>query len=163
MLCDKCKKNQATVYFEQFTNGVKHELNLCYKCSIDLQTPMFLNNILNGILLNTKTPNAEETNGLKCKSCGLIYSEFRKKGKLGCSNCYVSFKKELSTIFRNIQFNSEHKGKFPKKSGAIILQRKEIENTKILLKQAIENEEYEEAAQLRDKIKGMEKKMKGIN
>ena len=162
MLCDKCKKNQATVYFEQVTNGAKHELNLCYKCSLDLQTPMFFNNILNGILLNIKTANTSDVSDLKCKTCSLTYSEFRKRGKLGCSNCYTSFRKELSTIFKNIQFNSEHKGKFPKKSGAAILQRKEIENTKIFLKQAIDNEEYEEAAALRDKIKAMEKKMRGV-
>lgn len=161
MLCDKCKKNQATVYFEQVTNGEKLEFNLCYKCSLDFQTPMFFNNILNGILLNIKTPNNNEINELKCDTCGLSYNDFRKKGKLGCSNCYISFKKELNTIFKNIQFNSEHKGKYPKRSGAEIIKRKEIANTKLLLRKAIENEEYEEAAYLRDSIKLLEEEIKG--
>lgn len=161
MLCDKCKKNQAAVYFEQITNGEKVEFNLCYKCSLDFQTPMFFNNVLNGILLNINTLNNNEINELKCQTCGLYYNEFRKRGKLGCNSCYSSFKKELNAIFKNIQFNSEHKGKFPKKSGAEILRKREIANAKKILKKAIENEEYEEAAYLRDKIRLMEQKIKG--
>ena len=158
MLCDNCKKNQAAVYIEQVSGSEKAELNLCYKCSLDIQAPLSLNNILKGILFGIKTETINTTN---CPSCNLKLIEFRKSGKLGCSQCYPTFKKELDVILKNIQWGVEHRGKIPKKNAANLILKKEIQNLRKELTQAIELEKYEEAARIRDQIKAIVIKKEG--
>jgi len=154
MLCDNCKKNQAAVYIEQITGDEKMELNLCYKCSLDFQSPIFLNNILKGMLHSIKPENLSAN--IRCKHCDLLLSEFRKTGKLGCSQCYIAFKRELGVILKNIQWSMEHTGKLPKKNSANLILKKQIQTLRQDLAHAIELEEYEEAARLRDEIKALE-------
>ncbi|MCL1997080.1 MAG: UvrB/UvrC motif-containing protein [Defluviitaleaceae bacterium] len=153
MLCDNCKKNQAAVYIEQITNGETTEVNLCYKCSLDFHSPMFLNNILKGMFHNIGEKNVAT---IQCPSCQITLSEFRKTGKLGCNQCYPTFKKEISTILKNIQWGTSHRGKIPQKNSADLLVKKEVQRLRREQATAIEREEYEEAARLRDKIKEME-------
>jgi len=155
MLCDKCKKNQAAVHFEQLNNGETSKMYLCYKCSLDFQTPMFFNNILNGLMYNLKIPT-EEISSIICATCGLKLSEFRKIGKLGCANCYIDFKTELNSLLQNIQWNVEHKGKYPATSADALLRKKAINKLRTQLNAAITLEEYEQAAKLRDEIRDIE-------
>ena len=93
----------------------------------------------------------------RCSSCKLTLSEFRKTGKLGCSNCYSTFKREISTILKNIQWGISHRGKIPQKNSAGLLVKKEIQKLRGEQSHAIDQEEYEEAARLRDKIKELER------
>lgn len=155
MLCSKCKKNEAVAYFEQVINGQKKETNLCYECAQEMQAS--LNNMLYSFLFNSDLyTQKEETNVLKCDFCGLTYDEFKKIGKLGCADCYKTFSKELDLIFNNIQDGKEHVGKVPRSSGAILLRERQLQNLKKSLRKAIDDEEYEKAAKLRDQIKELE-------
>lgn len=167
MLCERCKKNEAKVHIIKIINGEKSETLLCEKCAKELteipfdnkfipDNKMTFQNILSGFFETLDKGNKNQKIEVVCKSCGLTYSEFKKNGKLGCSNCYKSFQDLLKSRIKRIQGDTEHIGKIPKRESNEVIQRKRINKLKEELQQAIINEEYEEAAVIRDKIKLLE-------
>ncbi len=140
-------------------NGKKTECHLCEECAKKNQT--FLNssfsmeNMFSAMLNNAfKTTAYLPSKG--CTKCGMTFDEFRNTGKFGCSDCIDTFKPRLKPVIKSIQGYDSHVGKIPKRAGGDYKIQKDIELLKNQLKQAIENEEYEKAADLRDKIRDME-------
>jgi len=165
MICEKCKLNPATVHVQQFINGVKTESFLCQNCAGESEQTLSFDNIFQNLMQMFVKPATATGGGLaaipditaQCHACGLSYNDFKKISKFGCSTCYQVFKKPLDQIFRTIQQGRNiHEGKFPQKSGVEMIQKKTIENLRILLIKAVQDEEFEKAAFLRDKIKEME-------
>jgi len=95
---------------------------------------------------------------LACEKCGMSYEEFQKVGKLGCDNCYNIYGERLKPILKRLHGDVIHKGKVPVKASKSIRVSKEIEKLKEELNMAVRNEEYEKAAEIRDKIKALEAK-----
>lgn len=172
MLCDICGKKEAKIYYTEIINGKKKEQHLCSDCasknSSFLNFPqgdgndLSLGGMLFGLLDSIgKQQNEEEIPITKCKSCGLSYEEFLKLGKFGCEDCYSSFGKVLSKNFRSIHGADTHTGKKPKgyesEMNRIVNELPEEEKLTIQLQQAIEQEEYEEAARIRDRIRELKK------
>lgn len=156
MLCERCKKNQADVHLKQSINGEIREMHICSECASDLEyTPFSFHNMFQDLFSFTSGANMNGvgTNIKKCSSCGMTYDEFKRNGKLGCSNCFEAFGEGLENTLRSIHGSTEHKGKIPKKSGSKMLIKREISSLKRKLAVAVENEEFEEAAKLRDEIK----------
>ncbi|MPN23005.1 Protein-arginine kinase activator protein [bioreactor metagenome] len=91
-----------------------------------------------------------------CSKCGMTYEEFRNTGKFGCNDCIDTFKPRIMPVVKNIQGYDAHTGKIPKRAGGNYKIKKDIEKLKNELKSAIEKEEYENAARIRDKIREME-------
>ncbi|MDR1665269.1 MAG: UvrB/UvrC motif-containing protein [Clostridiales bacterium] len=165
MLCEKCQKNQATVHMQQFVNGAKSEIHLCQACSLSLaEMPVSFEHLFQGVLdsllsmtADAKTSKKASMPALKCEACGMTYEQFKACGKLGCEACYRTFSNELETLLKNVQGGSvRHEGKFPKRSGVALRQKREVDRLRVLLKKAVDDENFEEAAQLRDRIKVME-------
>ena len=109
--------------------------------------------------------NVERRNqatAISCVSCGLSYAEFKKSGKLGCQGCYTAFRSSISQALKNIHGTNEYKGKIPlgqaNKYADMIIKRELAEN-RILLKKAVEAEEFEQAAKYRDIINGLQSKI----
>jgi len=98
---------------------------------------------------------------LKCEKCGMTIEEFQKTGKLGCSNCYTTFDEKLSPLIRRLQGSVEHNGKVPGRLSNNMSVTKEITKLKELLNRAVEREEYEKAAEIRDQIKSLEVGLNG--
>jgi len=97
--------------------------------------------------------------GLKCANCGLTYQDFRRIGRLGCSECYRVFKDSLEVLLKRIHGSTQHLGRSPAKAVAAPPQkRSEIELLRAKLQRAVGLEEFEEAARLRDKIRALEAK-----
>lgn len=101
----------------------------------------------------------------RCSSCGLTYEDFKKMGRLGCSECYQAFRSGLLPLLKRIHGSNQHVGKSPsplmqKELRSSLKLHEEIEAAKQDLLKAVKKEEFEEAAALRDKIKFLEKKMK---
>lgn len=94
----------------------------------------------------------------RCPSCGRSYFEFEKTGKLGCDKCYETFHDELSTLLRQIHSNNEHIGKIPKGYEGEVRRKRQYENLKKQLAEAVRSEDYEKAAKLHKEIKAMEKR-----
>ena len=170
MLCDICKKNEATIHITKIINGTKQEINLCEKCAmekgilntvpqIDFVSPFSFQNILSGIMDYMVNANNEQYKSfdISCKNCGTSYNEFKKTGLLGCSECYKNFKNILDPIIKRVQVNLDHKGKIPQRAGKDMIQKKKLLKLKSYLKKAVSLEQYEKAATIRDMIKDMEK------
>lgn len=164
MYCDDCKKNIATVHLTRIINGQKEEIHLCDECArkredIDAFIPFSINDLLSSFLdvdEGQKQIQYSTKSVLKCKRCGMTYDQFKKIGRLGCSNCYNAFKNELAPVLRRVHGSLQHSGKVPKKAGADLINKREIDRLKSELKDAISQEAFEKAAELRDRIKELE-------
>lgn len=165
MLCQFCQKRVANVHFTQVINGNKTELYLCEQCARDkgqssFGSPFSVNNFFSGIMEGGKDSDyrALEVDVQQCDKCGMTYREFQKIGKLGCDNCYSIFGERIKPLLKRLHGNIEHTGKVPGRVSRELSSIKEIEALKELLNKAILSEEYEKAAELRDKIKALEAK-----
>ena len=166
MLCDKCKKNPVTVHMQQFIAGKKVEIRLCQECVFNFSVPdvpIELENMFKGFLeqMQTKMVHLNPQAASKiprsvCKSCGMTGEELRTGGKLGCRECYSSFATEVSAILKNVQSSTRHTGKFPKRTGKEILSIRRESDLRAKLSQAIAEENFELAAELRDEIRSLE-------
>ena len=168
MLCDECRKRPATVHITKIENGKKTDFHLCEQCAVSksplaINTSFSINDLLTGILNNAASLpiKVDFLEDLKCSVCGLNYNHFRETGRFGCSNCYKSFGERLNPLFRRLHGNISHTGKIPVRAGGNMRTVREIEKLKIELSSVIKNEEYEKAAEIRDKIKELERVKKG--
>ena len=161
MLCEKCKKNQATVHMKQIINGDVKEVHLCAECAaasdIGNGFSFDFNNMFQDLFNMAASPagigGGYKNAGLRCPNCGMTYEDFMRSGRLGCSDCYDSFYNNLEPTLKSIHGSNEHKGKIPQKSGGRMMKKRELDTLKRKLAAAVENEEYEEAAKLRDRIR----------
>ena len=165
MMCEDCGIRPAKFHLMTIINGDRVERNLCPACMAKHQKQLpgidFSNlaGILNSIL---ESKNAEEQarqdaefEGCTCEQCGMTYQEFQKCGMLGCANCYQAFKTPLTALLQRVHGNTQHAGRVPGgvRSGVSI--RMNIDRLKQKLQRAIADEEYEQAARLRDAIRAL--------
>lgn len=157
MLCERCKKNQATVHMKKIINGNANETHLCSECAGAENYNQFHSMFQDLFSFSSESDfwGADE-DVKKCPVCNMTYDEFKRTGKLGCESCYEAFSSVLDNTLKSIHGSNEHKGKFPKKSGGKMLAVREKANLKRKLAVAIEKEEFEEAARLRDELKKLE-------
>ncbi|MBO5197974.1 MAG: UvrB/UvrC motif-containing protein [Lachnospiraceae bacterium] len=173
MLCDICHKREARIYYTEIINGEKKEQHLCEECAAEHTSfsagklggkgELTLGNLLSSLLqgfYNGETKKVENED-LVCPKCGTSFEEFSKTGLLGCADCYKSFGSAIKESLNKIHGSELHTGKRPKgyeqekakEAEKRIQELSEIERLSIQLQQAIEQEEFEEAARLRDRIR----------
>lgn len=164
MLCDICGKKEATVHLTEIVNEQMTKLNLCEDCArekgAEMEEHFGLSELLAGLTDMGTTVEPEVAITTKCPNCALTYQNFRKIGRLGCGECYEAFKKELSPLLKRIHGSDRHIGKVPLKGGKSIEDTRTLQDLKLQLEKAIQMEEFEEAAKLRDKIRELEQKSK---
>jgi len=162
MLCERCQIRPATVHFTQITNGNKKELHLCEQCAVEenlFGSTFSVQDLLSGLLDMVPDSLKPSVQDIKCDVCGMTYYNFKQLGKFGCGNCYRAFSNKLLPILKKIHGSTQHVGKIPKKAGGNLRLKREIEKLKVKLNQAIKEEAYEKAAELRDKIRVLEKEL----
>lgn len=158
MLCESCKKNQATVHSVVIKNGQKNEQYLCSECARQIGFKLGSFPALLG-MLSGKESNVISTE--KC-SCGTDMVQFYESGLLGCPNCYKAHAEELLGIIKRAQGGRiQHIGRNPTK--VIPKEPDKLASLKNELTEAVKNEEYERAAQLRDQIKALSEKGAGTD
>lgn len=162
MVCDVCKKKDATVHLTEIVNEKVTKLHLCEDCAkakgAEMEEHFGLSDLLAGLAdlgANVEDAAAEK---VVCKSCGFTFQDFKKVGRLGCSICYDSFKKQLTPLLKRIHGADRHVGKVPLMAGKTPKDTKTLQELKMQMEQAIQSEEFEEAARLRDQIKDFERK-----
>ncbi|MEI6862851.1 MAG: UvrB/UvrC motif-containing protein [Candidatus Omnitrophota bacterium] len=164
MLCEVCKKKEATVHLTEIINDKVAKLNLCEGCAKDKGTEMEehfgLNDLLAGLADLGTTTEPELLQTVKCPSCGFTYQDFKKVGRFGCGDCYEAFKKQLGPLLKRIHGADRHTGKIPLMVGKTVKDTRNLQDLKAKMENAIQTEDFEEAARLRDVIKGMDKKDK---
>lgn len=164
MLCQDCNEQQATVHLTQIVNNEKMVLSLCKDCAAKRgfhspldNVPFPLAEILSGFIKQQfpATKDSTPVTDLKCPDCGLTFEGFANTGRFGCGGCYNAFRPRLETIMRKIHGSSLHKGKLPARAADEETPIMEEERLTQELKKAIESEEFERAADLRDKLKAL--------
>ncbi|MDD4334601.1 MAG: UvrB/UvrC motif-containing protein [Desulfotomaculaceae bacterium] len=167
MFCEKCNQRPATVHIAEIINGQKQETHLCEICAKEIKIHGFgffpqmnLNKFMAGLLngdFNGSSYNQTGATGKVCEKCGVSEEQFANKGLLGCGECYPYFEEKMLPLLRRIHGNMRHVGKIPERKGGRARLVKEIEIAKRQLKEAVDHEEFELAAQLRDNIRQLEK------
>lgn len=165
MICEKCKKTQASVHMKQIINGDVKEIHLCQECAaaydigsgFSFDFGSMFQDLFNMAAAPAGLEMGRAHGGLRCGACGMTYDEFMRTGKLGCSGCFDEFYSNIQPMLKNIHGSDEHKGKIPQKSGGRMLKKREIDELRKKLSAAVENEEFEEAARLRDRIRELGK------
>lgn len=162
MVCDACKQQQATVHLTEIVNDQMTELHLCEACAnqkgAQVESHFGLSDLLAGLADFGKTGAVEEEAVTKtCPNCGMTYDDFRKVGRLGCGECYTTFKRSLSSLLKRIHGSTHHMGKVPARLVKPPTTKLELAELKRRLERAIDMEEFEEAAHLRDQIRELER------
>ncbi len=157
MLCEECGKNQAEVLMTTVVNGQSATRHLCREClkkyqAGDLQA--LLAAILSAMAGKLQEPD-EETPDIICPKCGETYAEFQKTGMLGCAECYQAFRKELAPVITRVQGRSQHAGRRPPVSEEEQARQTKMEELRSLMEAAVAEENFEEAARLRDELRAM--------
>ena len=160
MLCELCKQSQATVHLTEIVNEQMSELHLCEACAnqkgAQVESHFGLSDLLSGLAEFGKTQEPEEVTSQACPNCGMTYDDFRKVGRLGCADCYSTFKRSLGSLLKRIHGAPIHLGKSPARLVKPAKAKTELAELKRKLEQAIEAEEFEEAARFRDQIRRIE-------
>jgi len=163
MLCQVCGKNPATVHFTEIHDNKLTEINVCERCAEEkgLRAASHphkfdIADLLAG-MVDTMTSSDEERVGrVQCPRCGMLYSAFRETGRLGCAECYTAFQFQLRPLLRRIHGDTRHRGKVPARDGAGAVRSRQIQRLHDDLQRAVEREEFERAASIRDEIKRLE-------
>jgi len=161
MICDVCHKNKASVHLTEIINDKVVEMHICQICAQVKADELNKHLNISGFLGSLADMVGERPRGrriLKCPTCGFSYEDFKKKGRLGCGECYVTFRNLLLPLLKKIHSATTHTGKAPASPDKKAPRRPLASDLYQRLRQAIELEEYELAAKLRDRIKTLEKK-----
>jgi len=138
-------------------------MHVCQVCaqskSEELNDKLNMSDFLGG-LADIGFRESKKHTSNRCLSCGLSYEEFKKKGRLGCEQCYTAFRQYLLPLLKKIHSSSRHAGKVPLQARRKDFSNLELTELRRRLMRAIQLEEYEDAAKLRDKMKRLEDKNK---
>lgn len=168
MLCQMCGQHPATTHIKTIVNGKLTQAHLCADCAkkqgygnLFADWGSGFGSLLSGFM-GSAAPARQVT---RCPGCGASFEDITRSGKIGCAQCYHTFRGQLLPIIQRIHGTAQHKGKVPGSSALrvndtnnkiVAVEETPLEEKKRLLKQAIETQDFERAAVLRDEIKELE-------
>ena len=162
--CDYCDK-PAVVHEVTVKNGQKNEVHLCAQHAQEAGVPMPSHQPLSQLLTQfviSQTGRAKSASRKSCPGCGMTFSRFRQIGTLGCPECYEAFEKQLAPLIERAQNAAlHHRGKTPRRAGGRVDRRVEVQQLVKELDEAVAAEQYERAAQLRDRLRGLDPETPG--
>jgi protein arginine kinase activator len=160
MLCENCGENEASIHYTQIDKNEMHTFHLCEACAAEkgLEPGVNVGNFpLTDFLAQMGRPGVEQAADGPCAFCGLTLDDFKKTGRLGCSQCYVSFDAHLAGLVRRLHGATQHVGKVylpPDPTAAE--QQERLAGLRRKLDSAVRSEDFERAAQIRDLIRSLE-------
>ena len=170
MLCERCNKKKATVFYRESIGGQVRALRLCGECTEALEQTGELEDISAAVAGFTSTyfpadervfpfPFHSLTKGAvscACPVCGATVGDIATAGKVGCGTCYTIFSGELAGTLRQAHGKAEHMGRSSAGYRARLEKTARLSELKKQLKDAVACENYESAAGLRDQIRALE-------
>lgn len=158
-----CNKNLAAVHLTQIVGDKMQKVDLCKECAkqkgVDDPANFSLADLLLGLGASQEIAQTED---VKCPNCGFTQADFKKAGRLGCSQCYATFASGLESLLKTMHKGTRHVGKVP---AALRQSRDLTERLKHLQKKldrAVTAEDFEQAASLRDEIKATKDQMEHL-
>jgi protein arginine kinase activator len=167
MKCQQCEK-PATFHITELTGGKPQELHLCEEHAREYLTSgsepantgsmasVLAQQMAQQMAVGQTAAELAELDQQTCAVCGITFYEFRSQGRLGCPHDYTSFQAQLDPLILNIHGETEHTGKSPKRCPQGAAQRTQLIRLRREMKEAVEEENYERATELRDKIRRIE-------
>ncbi len=157
MLCCICKEKEATVHLTQIAGDKMQKVDLCEECAktkgVNDPTGFSLADLLLGLGASQEIEQAAGGAELRCPRCAFTQADFKKAGRLGCPECYKTFAEPLEGLLKTMHKGTRHTGKVPE----VFRHSRDLTNRLLLLQKklnkAIEQEDFEQAAVLRDEIK----------
>lgn len=161
MVCDQCDERDAVVHLTQIVDGAVSQIHLCEKCSAErgIETPSSVPKHPLGDFLQAVQQQAAQMPGdaARCAYCGTSLRDFRASGRLGCAHCYGAFEHSLRELLRRVHGSTRHEGWRYESADPAMMQRDlTLQELRRKLEQAVQSEEFESAAALRDQIRGLE-------
>lgn len=161
--CDKCD-SPAAVHLLEIEDGQTSEKHLCEQHAVDEGLAVKIASVADSpipelldqfVLKHSGVATAAA--GLQCDQCGLTYEQFTKSALLGCPACYAAFAAVLAPLLERAHEEAhEHVGKVPRTAGDDVARQQRLMQLRRDLDEAVTNEQYERAAQLRDEVRQME-------
>ena len=153
MKCQICNEKEASVSITHAVNGETRQIRVCGECAeqhgVSLQLTMPL---LTDFLFGAKPGGVKpEPQDKSCPACHMRVSDFRKTSLLGCPRCYEAFSDEIEPFWESLDDEPKHSGKRPRKADTI----RRIAMLQTSLDHAVQAQDFEEAARLRDSLKGV--------
>ncbi len=187
MLCEKCNKNEATFFYHENVNGQVRNYKLCADCANELQKNGELNikdftsspfdsigkffanpfksmdKLFSGVFGETPSLLSSISSGkpaAKC-DCGMTLNDFLENGMAGCPSCYETFENDIEPTVKRIHGKTVHEGHSPARFREKNDLKKQIEKLEKERTDAVSSENYEKAAEIRDKINELKNQLKG--
>jgi protein arginine kinase activator len=167
--CDRCDK-PAVVHEVTVKSGIKSEIHLCHEHALEagvaMPTHQPINQLLTQFVISQTGKSQAKGKGKgraktrarrkACPSCGMTFARFRQGGTLGCADCYEAFEEQLSPLIERAQNGAtHHRAKTPRRAGASVDRQLLVQQLVKELEQAVSAEQYERAAQLRDRLRNL--------
>jgi protein arginine kinase activator len=166
MLCCVCKEKEAKVHLTQIVGDKMQKVDLCEGCAaqkgVNDPAGFSLADLLLGLGATQEAEQSPAGGELKCPNCGFTQADFKKAGRLGCSECYVTFSEGLDGLLKTMHKGTKHMGKVPH---AMQQSRELSDRLKSLQKKldkAVTEEDFEQAASMRDEIKATKEKLAAL-
>ena len=161
MLCENCRENDAVVNLTTIKDNAVTQQHLCERCAAakGVETSVSPSKHPLGDFLQAVQQKAAVTPGdqAACHFCGATGRDFRASGRLGCARCYGAFEKSLRELLRRLHGNSRPAGRRYEPPAVELLERAStIGVLRDRLRRAIDNEQFELAAELRDRLRAVE-------
>ncbi len=162
-ICDNCGSSDAIVNFTQIVKDEMSTFHLCEACAAEKglePAPASTNLPLTDFLAHMGDERGQDddvASDHQCSFCGLTFAQFRETGRLGCPHCYQTFEPHLRRLLRRIHGSVQHVGKvyLPPDPTASDMEKR-LDGLRRKLHRAIEAEDFERAAEVRDQIRSME-------
>lgn len=167
MLCQECHNAPAAVHVKKRQGDEEISIHLCRACAKkmgwnnpleDVKFPLaqFISSMMHDMSVGSAHEAAQDADA-SCSECGLSFEEFSRTGRLGCGHCYEAFRASMQELLRRIHGNTHHEGRRPSNAPDVPEEVQEkstsLRQLKADLDRAIADEDFEKAAELRDRIR----------
>jgi protein arginine kinase activator len=163
MLCCICKEKDAKVHLTQIVGDKMQKVDLCEDCAkkkgVNDEAGFSLADLLLGLGASQELAPGSAGGEVKCPHCGFTQADFKKAGRLGCSECYVTFAEGLEGLLKTMHKGTKHIGKVPQSLQQSRDLADKLKNLQKKLDKAVADEDFEQAALVRDEIKVTKEKL----
>ncbi|HEY4215921.1 MAG TPA: UvrB/UvrC motif-containing protein [Gemmatimonadaceae bacterium] len=159
MLCENCRERDAVVYLTSIENNAVHQLHLCEQCAAErgVETTVATPKHPLAEFLHQQVPAPISGDVVRCSFCNTTMADFKATGRWGCARCYTNFEAGIRELLRRVHGNHRHIGRSYRPPMSETMERGAVlGELKDRLRRAIESEQFEVAADLRDRIRVME-------
>ena len=161
MICDVCKEGDAVIQLTEVEGSGVRLLHLCERCAAERGVETTVSapkgQITDFLQSVHQAMQATQGDAARCTFCSSTFRDFKSTGRLGCAHCYDAFENSMRDLLRRVHGNSKHIGRhYQPPASEVIPDGGTANELRDRLRRAIESEQFELAADIRDKLRGLD-------